>query len=216
MENNNVKAVIFDMDGVLQDSETISDVTWELAAQEFGIKNWLSALNECRGCNRNDEIHILKKHYGKDFDGDAFLTRTSELFYEVEKNRGIPLMHYAKEILEYLKPKYKLALASSTRGESVHRQMKNGGLFDFFETLTTGDMVTHSKPEPEIYLKAAASIGIAPESCVAVEDSPNGVKSAFAAGMRVIMVPDKIQPDSALLEKVWHVCKTLEDVEKIL
>lgn len=216
MKDDDIKAVIFDMDGVLQDSETISDVTWELAAQEFGIKNWLATLNECRGCNRNDEIQTLKKHYGNDFDGDAFLSRTSELFYEVEKNRGIPLMYYAKEILEYLKPKYKIALASSTRKESVYRQMKNGGLFDFFETITTGDMVTHSKPEPEIYLKAAESIGIAPEACVAVEDSPNGVKSAFGAGMRVILVPDKIQPDAALLEKVWKLCKTLEDVKEIL
>ena len=94
--------------------------------------------------------------------------------------------------------------------------MKNAGLIDFFESLTTGDMVSHSKPEPEIYLKAAESIGAEASSCIAVEDSPNGVKSAYAAGMKVIMVPDKIQPDGDLKKLCWKICKNLEEVKKIL
>lgn len=217
MENSSeVKAVIFDMDGVLQDSETISDVTWEIAAQEFHIKNWFDTVTECRGCNKADTITILKKHYGDDFEAESFLERTRELFHKVEESQGIPLMYYAKEILDYLKPKYKLALASSTRGESVRRQMKAAGLIDFFESLTTGDMVSHSKPEPEIYLKAAESIGIKPENCIAVEDSPNGVKSACAAGLRVIMVPDKIQPDENLKKACWKICKNLEEVKNLI
>ena len=213
---NDVKAVIFDMDGVLQDSETISDITWEMAAKEWGFELKYDALQSCRGCNRADIAAKLKGFYGADFDSVAFLNRTSELFYQIEAEKGIPLMPYAKEILEYLKPKYKLALASSTRGVSVRRQMKAGGLIDFFDTLTTGDMVEHSKPEPEIYLKSAASIGVAPENCVAVEDSPNGVKSAYAAGMRVIMVPDKIQPDEDLKKLCWKICRNLEEVKEFL
>ncbi len=211
-----IKAVIFDMDGVLQDSETISDITWEMAAKEWGFELNYDALQACRGSNRHDIELKLKEFYGQDFDSHAFLERTSQLFHEIENTKGIPLMHYAKEILEYLKPKYKLALASSTRGESVRRQMKAGGLIDFFETLTTGDMVKHSKPEPEIYLKAAESIGIKPENCIAVEDSPNGIKSAYAAGMRVIMVPDKIQPDESLKKLCWKICKSLEEVKAVL
>ena len=213
---SDVKAVIFDMDGVLQDSETISDITWDMAAKEWGIENNFDVLQSCRGCNRHDIELKLKAFYGEDFDSHAFLERTSQLFHEIENTKGIPLMHYAKEILEYLKPKYKLALASSTRGESVRRQMTAGGLIDFFESLTTGDMVKHSKPEPEIYLKACQSIGLEPESCVAIEDSPNGVKSAYAAGMRVIMVPDKIQPDQELKKLCWKICKSLEEVKEVL
>ena len=215
-ECNDVKAVIFDMDGVLQDSETISDITWEMAAKEFGFESKPEALQACRGCNRSDIEAKLKDFYGKDFDSHSYLNRTGELFHQIEAEKGIPLMHYAKEILEYLKPKYKLALASSTRGESVRRQMKAGGLIDFFESLTTGDMVVHSKPEPEIYLKAAESIGVRPENCIAVEDSPNGVKSGYAAGMRVIMVPDKIQPDENLKKMCWKICNTLEEVKEVL
>lgn len=213
---DNIKAVIFDMDGVLQDSETISDITWEMAAKERGFELNYDVLQACRGCNRHDIELKLKKFYGQDFDSHAFLERTSQLFHEIENTKGIPLMHYAKEILEYLKPKYKLALASSTRGESVRRQMKAGALIDFFESLTTGDMVKHSKPEPEIYLKAAESIGIKPENCIAVEDSPNGIKSAYAAGMRVIMVPDKIQPDESLKKLCWKICNSLEEVKALL
>ncbi len=215
-ECNEVKAVIFDMDGVLQDSETISDITWEMAAKEFGFESNFEALQACRGCNRSDIESKLKDFYGKDFDSHAYLNRTGELFHQIEAEKGIPLMPYAKEILEYLKPKYKLALASSTRGESVRRQMKAGGLIDFFETLTTGDMVEHSKPEPEIYLKAAESIGVKPENCIAIEDSPNGVKSGYAAGMRVIMVPDKIQPDENLKKMCWKICNNLEVVKEVL
>ena len=211
-----IKAVIFDMDGVLQDSETISDITWEMTAKERGFELNYDVLQSCRGCNRHDIELKLKAFYGQDFDSPAFLERTSLLFHEIENTKGIPLMHYAKEILEYLKPKYKLALASSTRGESVRRQMKAGGLIDFFESLTTGDMVKHSKPEPEIYLKAAESIGIKPENCIAVEDSPNGIKSAYAAGMRVIMVPDKIQPDESLKKLCWKICNSLEEVKALL
>lgn len=213
---SDVKAVIFDMDGVLQDSETISDITWDMAAKEWGFENNFDVLQSCRGCNRADIALKLKDFYGQEFDSVSFLNRTSELFYQIEDEKGIPLMYYAREILEYLKPKYKLALASSTRGTSVRRQMKAGGLIDFFETLTTGDMVKHSKPEPEIYLKAAESIGIKPENCVAVEDSPNGVKSAYAAGMRVIMVPDKIQPDEDLKKLCWKICPSLEAVKDLL
>ena len=213
---DNIKAVIFDMDGVLQDSETISDITWEMAAKEWGFELNYDILQACRGSNRHDIAMKLKEFYGEDFDSVSFLNRTSEFFYQIEAEKGIPLMHYAKEILEYLKPKYKLALASSTRGVSVRRQMTAGGLIDFFESLTTGDMVEHSKPEPEIYLKAAESIGIKPEACVAVEDSPNGVKSAYAAGMRVIMVPDKIQPDENLKKMCWKICPNLEAVKEVL
>ena len=125
-------------------------------------------------------------------------------------------MPFAKEILEYLKPKYRLALASSTRGPTVKRQMTNAGLISFFETRTTGEMVTHSKPDPEIYQLACKSLGLKAEECVAVEDSPNGARSAIAAGMKVILVPDRTPPAEDVLKDSWKVCKNLLEVTKIL
>lgn len=211
-----IKAIIFDMDGVLQDSETICDKVWQIVGHEMGLESTEEAIQQCRGMNRADTQLELKKIYGNDFDSISFLNRCTQKFIEIENSTGIPLMPFAKECLAYLKPKYKIALASSTRGVHVQRQMTSGGLIGYFETLTTGDMVTHGKPDPEIYLMACKSLALKPEECVAIEDSPNGVRSAFAAGMKVIMVPDKIQPDEEMKNKTWKIADSLEALYNIL
>ena len=212
---NNIKAIIFDMDGVILDSESISDITWRKAGDETGVTVTDEILNACRGSNKNDTIQTLKKYYGQDFDSEAFLERTSELFHEIEEKEGIPLLPYAKEILEYLKPRYSLALASSTRGATVERQLRAAGVIDFFETRTTGEMVEHSKPNPEIYLMACKSIGMKPEDCVAIEDSLNGIRSAHAAGLKPIMVVDKIQPTDEIRKMCVAVFDSLEGLKEL-
>lgn len=219
MSNNkmeNVKAIIFDMDGVILDSESISDITWRKAAEEKGLSVNDEILNACRGSNKNDTIQTLKKYYGSDFDSEAFLERTSELFHEIEEKDGIPLLPYAKEILEYLKPRYRLALASSTRGPTVERQLRAAGVIDFFETRTTGEMVEHSKPNPEIYLMACKSIGMNPEDCVAVEDSLNGIRSAYAAGLKPVMVIDKVQPTEEIRKMCCNIFDSLDGLKTVL
>ena len=212
----NIKAIIFDMDGVILDSESISDITWRKAAEERGLSVNDQILNACRGSNKNDTIVTLKKYYGADFDSEKFLERTSELFHEIEDKEGIPLLPYAREILEYLKPRYRLALASSTRGPTVERQLRAVGLIDFFETRTTGEQVEHSKPNPEIYLMACKSIGMKPEECIAIEDSLNGIRSAHAAGLHPIMVIDKVQPTDEIRNMCEAVFDSLNEVKNFL
>ena len=211
-----IKAIIFDMDGVILDSESISDITWKKAAEERGLSVTDEILNACRGSNKNDTIQTLKKYYGSDFDSEAFLERTSELFHQIEEKDGIPLLPYAKEILQYLKPRYRMALASSTRGPTVLRQLRAAGVIDFFETRTTGEMVEHSKPNPEIYLMACKSIGVEPNECVAIEDSLNGIRSAHAAGLKPIMVIDKVQPTDEIRTMCVAVFESLDGVRTIL
>ena len=176
----------------------------------------MGAIEKCRGTNMADTLLILKELYGKDFPAEKFMQRSSELFHEIENTSGIPLMPYSAEILAYLKPRYRLALASSTRKQSVCRLLGRVGVLDYFETLTTGDMVVHGKPDPEIYSLACKSLGLEPDVCVAVEDSINGVKSASSCGMRTIMVPDKVQPPEDILPLTWKVCESLKDLELIL
>ena len=197
-----IKAFIFDMDGVILDSETICD------------KAWLEdVMKQCLGTNKNDTIQILKKNYGADFDSEYFIQQTSDYFHQIEFSSGIPLMPFAKEILDYLKPKYRIALASSTRKATVERQLKAVGVLDYFETLTCGDMVEHSKPNPEIYLMACNLLGLKPEECVAIEDSPNGIKSAFAANLHTIMIPDKIQPTEEIKKMCERILLSLEQIK---
>ena len=113
---------------------------------------------------------------------------------------------FVPETLEYLKSKgYRIGLASSTRGPTVKRQLGNLGILHYFETLTTGDMVKKSKPDPEIFALAAKSLGLEPAECYAVEDSFNGIKSSFGAGLVPIMVPDKIQPTEEIKKMCYKV-----------
>ena len=211
-----IKAVIFDMDGVILDSESVCDGTWKAALAEEGFTDDKDAINKCRGTNYADTCKILHELYGGDFPAEKFMTRASELFHQVENTQGIPLLPYAKEVLEYLAPKYTLALASSTREASVRRLLKDTGVLGYFKTLTCGDMVSHSKPDPEIYRLSCASIGLPPEVCVAVEDSPNGIKSAYAAGLKVVMVPDRIAPTKEIEKLCWQICPSLKELEHIL
>ena len=212
---NKIKAVIFDMDGVLLDSEAISDRTCVIASEQLGIPFPPELIDMCRGMNSADMKALIKNKLGDTFPCDKFFALTSELFYKIEMEEGIPLKPYAKEILEYLEPKYTLALASSTKGVAVKRQLTAANLIMHFKTLTTGDMVTHGKPDPEIYRMACESLSLDPSECVAVEDSPNGIKSAHNAGMSVIAVPDRIIPAESEKSLCMNVVASLKDLEKI-
>lgn len=213
---NEIKGIVFDMDGVLIDSESISDITWDKAAKDFNIPMTIDILNSCRGSNKHDIMEILKKKFGQDFNAEAFLAKTGEYFWQIEEEKGVPLMPYVKEILEYLKPKYKITLASSTAGVSVTKHLTKTGLLPYFNTRITGDMVTHSKPDPEIYLKACELIGLKPEECIAIEDSLNGVRSGFAAGLKTIMIPDRIAPTEEIKPMCWKICNTLAELKDLL
>lgn len=216
--NENIEAIIFDMDGVLLDSETISIESWRQAAAELGISkdDIDTAQMSCMGTNINDTVNYLDNRYkGKieGFDGDTFRKRTSVIFAEMVNGKPVPLMPYARECLEALsKQNVKIALASSTRESTVRRQLSEVDLLKYFESITTGDMVEHSKPEPDIYLKACESIGVEAKNCAAVEDSPNGARSAISAGMKTIVIPDKLQPPADVEAKAFKILTSLKDL----
>lgn len=214
-----IQAVIFDMDGVLLDTESICDRTWEIAARVYGMDDSVGrgALSRCRGCNKADTLAILQEVLGTPERAAQYLERTNELFHEIETREGIALMPFALEALRYLANKgYRISLASSTRGDTVRRQLTAAKLIGFFETLTTGDMVRHSKPDGEIYSIAAASLSLPPCACVAIEDSPNGVKSAAASGMRCILIPDREVIPQNISSMAWRGISSLRQIGTVL
>ena len=212
-----ITAVLFDMDGVLLDTESVCKICWRRAAEEYNLSNIDEIFLQCVGRSRADTTRLLEKYLPSAEAASAFREKTSVLFDVVEKEEGLKKMPFVIECLDSLKSAgFRLAVASSTRAVKVHPQLKEAGIFSYFETITTGDMVTHSKPDPEIYLKAAGSLNLLPSECVAIEDSPNGVRSAFAAGIKCIMVPDLIQPDSEMREKAWKICKNLKEAAEFL
>ena len=203
-----VKAVVFDMDGVLLDTESVCFECWKRAGEQIGVYDSQEAYHLCVGTNVNDTRLILHERYGAAFDADDFIERTRVLFHVVESEKGLSLMPHVRECLDSLKAQgFRLAVASSTRSEAVHRQLGAAGIIGCFETITCGDTVEHSKPAPDIYLKACESLRLSPAECIAVEDSPNGVRAAVAAGMKCVMVPDQVQPTKeirALATVVLH------------
>ena len=205
------------MDGVLLDTESLCKVCWRRAADEINLKNIDSIFMECVGRSRNDTMIHLQKYLPSEKAATDFRERAGELFDVVWHEEGLKRMPFVVECLDSLrKAGFRLAVASSTRAIKVHPQLKEAGIFDYFETITTGDMVSHSKPDPEIYLKAAASLSLAPEECVAIEDSPNGVLSAHSAGIKCIMVPDLIPADDEMKEKAWKIFKNLKETAEFL
>ena len=135
------------------------------------------------------------------------------LYYDHYEREGLPLKSGARELLSALNGSgTPLALASSTRTETVRRELRDAGLLDFFDVVIGGDQVTRSKPHPEIFLRAAAELGTAPEECCVIEDSFNGIRAAAAAGMHPLMVPDMLQPDEEILALAERVFPSLHEV----
>lgn len=184
-------AVVFDMDGVIFDSERLVIACWKPIAQKYHIPDIEEACFECMGINAALTEQKMKERYGEQFPYQEYKAEVSKLFFEQAKDGKLPQKEGIKELLEYLKNRQiKIALASSTRREVVERELKEGGLFDYFDQVVCGDMVQNSKPDPEIFLKACEQLGVNPQSVYAIEDSYNGIRSASRAGMMPIMVVD--------------------------
>ena len=137
------------MDGVILDSESISDITWDKAAADFNIKMTADILNSCRGSNKNDILTILKNIYGKDFDADGFLARTGVYFDEIKNRDGIPLMPYAEQSLPLLQKKYRIALASSTKGPVVRSELAAVNVLQFLNPSPPANRLFTVSPIPK-------------------------------------------------------------------
>ncbi len=198
------KAVVFDMDGVIFDSEKCVLEGWLEIADKYGIKNVESNFIKCIGTNAEATKAIFLKEYGEDFPYDTYKKEASKIYHDRYDDGRLPLKPGVRELLKYLKEQgYLIGLASSTRYAVVEAQIKAAGLLEYFNNLTGGDMLKKSKPEPDIFLMACNNLGIDPSEAIAIEDSYNGIRAAYRAGMCAIMVPDMVAPDEEM-ESLAH------------
>ena len=210
-----IKAVVFDMDGVLFDTERLCLASWKVVADRYGMEGIEDVFPLCIGRTNPDTRRIIHEHY-PELDIDVFYEQVRDVIHEKLKS-GVPLLPYAGDILKNLNAAgIPLAIGSSTRIETVTYQLKEVGFYDYFSAVVGGDLVENGKPAPDIYLEACRRLGIAPKDCAAVEDSFNGIRSAHAAGMVPVMVPDMVQPDEEIRGLAYKVCGSLEEAEKTL
>lgn len=200
--NNKITSVIFDMDGVIFDSERLILDCWEKVGEKYGVTGIRQVFTECIGTNNRKTQEIVYAHYGESFPYEEFRKEASVFFQEYMKDKGLPVKKGVRELLQYLKAEeIPIGLASSTRQAVVEEELRQAGLHDFFQVIMGGDQLKRSKPEPDIYLMTCEKMGCLPENTYAIEDSHNGIRSAYSAGMMPIMVPDLLQVTDEMKEK---------------
>ena len=206
------KAVIFDMDGTLIDTETVfRGIVFEVCT-ELGFEMTDAVHMSMIGGSHERTNQLLVEAYGVAFPYTLFDERCRIMMRE-RSHGGVPVKQGARELIAELRERsIPVAVATSSRQPHAHRHLGEAGLLDLFETIVTRDDVLHPKPHPEPYLTAARRLGIDPLHCLAVEDSHAGVHAAHAAGMQTVMVPDLVHPSAeiralgiAVLESLDHV-----------
>lgn len=195
-----IKAVIFDMDGVITDTEKYYNRTWPQAFAAFGYTDFTKddALTQ-RSLNHTDAQILWGKRYGADFSFEKIHQYNTKLVLKMMEEEGIHAKPGIQELLHYLKENHiKSAVATATKLERALPRLASVGLENAFDTVISASMVQKGKPHPDVYLYACKTLGIAPKHCLALEDSPNGIRSAAAAGCTTVMVPDLTMPTPEL------------------
>ncbi|WP_349629474.1 HAD family hydrolase [Motilimonas eburnea] len=211
----NFKAAIFDMDGLLLDTERVCMRVFQQACQHLQVPFDQTTYLSIIGRNAAGIEQILRDFYGADYP--AVHQAWRERYNAIVLHQAIPVKTGVIELLEWLKSnQIPIAVATSTRKEVAQVKLQLAQLDHYFDQVTTGCEVVHGKPAPDIYLLAAQRLGIAPEHCLAFEDSNNGVRAAVAANMMAYQIPDLTQPDANTLSLGHQVAPSLQQVLVVL
>ena len=212
-----IKGIIFDMDGLMFDTERLVIKAWDFAGKQMGCSITKDIVIKTLGLNTENTRRVFIEHLGNNFDFYVFRKiRVDYMTDYIDKN-GIPIKTGLIELLDFLKSNhYKMTVATSTEKEKTEYYFKKANISYYFDDIVCGDMIERGKPEPDIYLKASKIIGVAPNECLALEDSPIGILSAYRAGMRPVMIPDLVKPNEETNKILYAKLPTLFDVIELL
>lgn len=211
-----VNGVIFDMDGLMFDTERIWDGCWEPVCNRMGVSYKKGLSEAVRGTSGETLHRILRSFYGENFDAPS----AENLLYEVSEEifaKPVPKKVGLDELLSWLEANHiPAAVASSCRGATVSRNLNNWNLVSRFKAVITGEMVSMTKPSPDIFLLAAQKLGTRPEETLVLEDSYNGIRAGAAGGFITVMIPDLCPVTDEIRTLCTAECDTLHEVCRLL
>ena len=212
LEIDKIKAIIFDMNGVIFDTEMIYLKVWSNVFEKYGYKMTKEIYASVLATGRENVKKVFLKHFGRNLPiDDMYVEKDENLAREIEK--GVPLKLGVYEILKYLKENnFKIVLATSAISKRAFKQLKQANIESFFDVVVCRDEVRETKPNPEIFLKAADKLMVKPEQCIVIEDSSAGIEAAFNAGMVPIHVVDLKEADEKILNNSY---KSFNDLSEI-
>ena len=211
-----VKAVVFDMDGLLVDSEVAYCEALTAEALTMGHDLPMAVLKRMIGSTWAGSAAVLRDHFGPEFDTDALRDGSVKRFYELAEAE-IALKAGVLELLDHLDAAgLPRAIATSSRHVDVGHHLTTHGLAERFHAVVAQGDYARGKPHPDPYLTAAGRLGVEPGYCLALEDSHNGVRAAHAAGMMTIMVPDLLDPTEEMQTLCVRIARDLHEVRELL
>lgn len=212
-----IKYAIFDMDGTLFDTEEMFQRSWMLTSEKYGLENADQVYQGVAGAPADTAKKLLRENYGDRVDPDSFFLERIMLTLEFFENEGIPVKPGCFELLEFLKKnKIPCAIATSTPRRIAEKNIKTAGVYDYFDEIVTGDMVEHGKPAPDIFIEAGRRLGATPCETIVCEDSINGLRGAYAAGMKPVFIFDRQRLDADTQKIIFEECESLSDVIEII
>lgn len=215
--SRDIQGVLFDMDGLVLDTEKLYSRFWMEACRYYGYPMTREQSLRMRSANRKLGMANLHEFFGPEIDYHQCRAKRIELMENYIDQNGVDLKPGIHELLDCLQTLHiPAAITSSSPADRIRKHLSSVGLYHRFDRICSGYDVPMSKPAPDIYLHGAASLGLKPQNCLALEDSPTGILSACRAGCLPVMIPDQDQPDDETCSLLYAKADCLTDVIGLL